>query len=72
MSRTHGPAPSFPRFHWRVRVFAALLALIAVMLMFVAIADMVIRRLGPVAGGLIRAAALACFVAAVLLNVTSR
>ncbi len=55
-----------------MRAFAEVLALVAVLLMFAAIADMVIRRLGPVAGGLIRAASLACFVAAVVLNVTSR
>src|SRR5207248_11527744 len=59
------------RFHCLMRVLAAVLALIAVLFMFAAIAGMVTGRPGPLAGGLIRAAALACFVAAVVLNVAA-
>jgi hypothetical protein len=54
-----------------MRVLAAILALIAVLCMFVALGGMVIGRPGPRAGGLIRAAALACFIAAVVLNATA-
>jgi hypothetical protein len=52
-----------------VRVAAVILALIAVVLMVIAIAGMVTGRPGARAGGVIRAAALLCFVAAVVLNV---
>jgi hypothetical protein len=55
-----------------VRILAAGLALIAVILMIVAIATMVTGRGGPRAGGLIRLTALLCFVAAVVLNVAAR
>jgi len=55
-----------------VRVLAALLALVAVVLMIVAIAGMVTGRPGDRAGLLIRAGALLAFVAAVVLNVASR
>ena len=54
-----------------MRVLAAVLALIAVLCMFAAIVGMVTGRPGPRAGGLIRAAALACFVAAAVLNATA-
>jgi hypothetical protein len=55
-----------------VRVIAAVLALIAVILMTVAIAGMVTGRPGDRAGVYIRIGALLCFVLAVVLNVTSR
>ena len=55
-----------------MRVLAAVLALVAVLCMFAAIAGMVIGRPGPRAGGLIRGAALLCFVAAVVLAATAR
>jgi len=55
-----------------VRVLAAILALIAVLCMFAAIAGMVIGRPGPRAGGAIRIAAVICFAAAVVLTATSR
>lgn len=55
-----------------MRVAAAILALIAVLCMFAAIAGMVTGRPGPRAGGVIRAVALLCFGAAVALNVASR
>jgi hypothetical protein len=56
-----------------VRVVAAILALIAVALMTLAIASMVTGKPGGErAGFFIRAGALLAFVAAVVLNVTSR
>jgi hypothetical protein len=55
-----------------VRILAAVLALLAVILMIVAVAGMVTGRPGARAGGLIRILALALFVAAVVLNVASR
>jgi len=55
-----------------VRALAAVLALFAVILMVVAIAGMVTGRPGDRAGCLIRALALLCFVAAVVLNVAAR
>jgi hypothetical protein len=55
-----------------MRVLAAGLALIAVLCLFAAIADMVIGRLKPLAAGLLRAAALLLFVTAVVLNAVSR
>jgi hypothetical protein len=55
-----------------MRVVAAVLALATVILMTVAIAGMVTGRPGDRAGVLIRAGALLCFVAAVVLNVASR
>jgi len=55
-----------------VRILAAILALIAVILMVLAIAGMVTGRPGDRMGWIVRVAALICFVAAVLLNVTSR
>lgn len=54
-----------------MRVAAALLALIAVALIVVAIAGMVTGRPGDRAGTWIRAAALLCFIAAVVLNVAA-
>jgi hypothetical protein len=54
-----------------VRILAAVLALIAVMLMIVAVAGMVTGRPGDRVGGVIRGVALLCFVAAVVLNVTT-
>ena len=53
-----------------MRVLAVLLALAAVILMIIAIAGMVTGRPGDRAGWLIRVGALACFVAAVVLNAT--
>lgn len=70
--KTHSAGRSFPdpaRFHCRMRVLAAVLALLAVLCMFTAIAGMVTGRPGPLGGGLIRGAALVLFVAAVILNV---
>jgi hypothetical protein len=55
-----------------VRALAVAFAVIAVVLMIVAIAGMVTGRPSDRAGVLIRAAALLCFVAAVILNVASR
>lgn len=54
-----------------MRVAAALLALVAVACMFLAIIGMVTGRPGDRAGWLLRFAALACFGAAVALNVAS-
>jgi hypothetical protein len=54
-----------------VRTLAAILALIAVILMLVAIAGMVTGRPGDWGGWVIRALALLCFVAAVVLNVAA-
>jgi hypothetical protein len=54
-----------------VRLAAALLALIAVILMIVAIAGMVTGRPGDRAGLFVRIAALACFIGAVVLNVAA-
>jgi hypothetical protein len=54
-----------------VRVLAAILALIAVVLMMVAIAGMVTGRPGDRVGWVIRGLALLCFVATVLLNVAA-
>lgn len=51
-----------------MRVLAAVLALIAVLCMFAALAGMVVGRPGPRAGGIIRATALVCFIAAVVVN----
>jgi len=51
-----------------VRVLAAILALIAVVLMIVAIAGMVTGRPTDRAGWAVRALALLCFAAAVVLN----
>jgi hypothetical protein len=53
-------------------VLAAALALIAVLCMFGALGGMVVGWPGPRAGGLIRAAALLCFIAAVILNLLAR
>ena len=53
-----------------MRVLAIVLALAAVILMIIAIAGMVTGRPSDRAGWLIRVGALACFVAAVVLNVT--
>jgi hypothetical protein len=55
-----------------MRVLAAVLALIAVLCLFGAIADMVVHRLQARAAGWLRAAALLLFVAAVVLNTVSR
>jgi hypothetical protein len=52
-----------------VRVLAVLLALAAVVLMIIAVAGIVTGRPSDRAGWLIRVGALACFVAAVVLNV---
>lgn len=53
-------------------MLAAILALIAVLCLFVAIAGMVTGRPGARAGGAIRLAAVVCFAAAVVLNVAAR
>jgi hypothetical protein len=55
-----------------VRALAVVCAAFAVILMIVAIAGMVTGRPSDKAGGVIRALALALFVAAVVLNVASR
>jgi hypothetical protein len=52
-----------------VRIAAAVLALIAVILLVIAIAGMVTGRPSDRAGTWIRAAAVVCFAAAVALNV---
>ena len=54
-----------------MRVLAAILALIAVILMIVAIAGMVTGRPGDRAGWVIRALALVCFGGAVALNIAA-
>lgn len=54
-----------------MRVLAAILALIAVVLMMVAIAGMVTGRPGDRVGWLVRVLALLCFGAAVALNVAA-
>jgi hypothetical protein len=54
-----------------VRALAAAFAVVAVVLMIAAIAGMVAGRPGPRGGGVIRAAALLCFIAAVVLNVAA-
>jgi hypothetical protein len=56
----------------RVRALAVICAAFAVILMIIAIAGMVTGRPSDKAGGVIRALALALFVAAVVLNVASR
>lgn len=55
-----------------MRALAVVFAAIAVVLLIVAIAGMVTGRPGDRAGWLIRVTALICFVAAVVLNVSSR
>jgi hypothetical protein len=54
-----------------LHALAIVFAVFAVVLMIVAIAGMVTGRPGARAGGLIRAIALLCFVAAVVLNVVT-
>jgi hypothetical protein len=54
-----------------VRVLAALFALVAVVCMTLAIVGMVTGRPGDRAGWFIRAAAVLCFAAAVVLNVVA-
>lgn len=54
-----------------MRILAAILALIAVILMIVAIAGMVTGRPGDRAGWFLRALALLCFAGAVALNVAA-
>jgi len=54
-----------------LRVLAALFALIAVVCMTVAIIGMVTGRPGDRAGLVVRAAAVLCFVAAVVLNIAA-
>jgi hypothetical protein len=54
-----------------VRVAAAVLALVAVACMTVAIVGMVTGRPGDRAGWLVRAAAVVCFAAAVVLNIAA-
>jgi hypothetical protein len=54
-----------------VRALAAALAALAVLCMIVAVVGMVTGRPGDRAGGVIRAAALLLFVAAVVLNVAA-
>jgi hypothetical protein len=54
-----------------VRALAAVLALVAVICMTVAIVGMITGRPGDRAGLLIRAAAVVCFAAAVLLNIAA-
>jgi hypothetical protein len=60
------------RYNEIVRVLAAILALIAVVCMTLAMVGMVTGRPGARAGGLIRVAALICFVSAVILNSAAR
>ena len=55
-----------------VRVLAAVLALFAVIFLMAAIAGMVTGRPGERAGWVVRALALVCFVAAVVLNAAAR
>jgi hypothetical protein len=55
-----------------VRVLAAVLALVAVICMTLAIVGMVTGRPGDRAGLVLRAAAVACFAAAVALNLAAR
>ena len=55
-----------------MRVLAAVLALIAVLCLLGAIADMVIHRLDARVAGLLRGVALLLFVTAVVLNTVSR
>jgi len=52
-----------------LRVLAAIFALVAVVLMTVAITGMVTGRPGDRAGYVVRAAAVLCFVTAVVLNI---
>ncbi len=52
-----------------LRVLAAIFALVAVVLMTVAIIGMVTGRPGDRAGYVVRAAAVLCFVTAVVLNI---
>jgi hypothetical protein len=54
-----------------LRVLAAAFALIAVVLMTLAIVGMVTGRPGDRAGLMIRAAAVLCFLAAVVLNIAA-
>jgi hypothetical protein len=54
-----------------MRALAVVFAIVAVVLMIVAIAGMVTGRPSDRAGFLIRAAAVACFVTAVALNVAA-
>jgi hypothetical protein len=54
-----------------VRILAAVLALIAVVLLIVAVAGTITGRPGDRAGGVIRGLALLCFVAAVVLNIAA-
>ncbi len=54
-----------------LRVLAALFALVAVVCMTVAIVGMVTGRPGDRAGLLVRAAAVLCFVTAVVLNIAA-
>ncbi len=54
-----------------LRVLAALFALVAVACMTVAIVGMVTGRPGDRAGLLVRAAAVMCFVTAVVLNIAA-
>lgn len=54
-----------------LHALAIAFAVVAAVLMVVAIAGMVTGRPGARAGGLIRALALLCFVAAVVLNVAT-
>ncbi len=54
-----------------LRVLAALFALVAVMCMTVAIVGMVTGRPGDRAGLVVRAAAVLCFVTAVVLNIAA-
>jgi len=61
-----------PRLDMGVRALAVTLAVLAALAMVIAIMGMVTGRPGERAGVLIRVAALACFVAAVVLNVASR
>jgi hypothetical protein len=54
-----------------LRILAALFALVAVVCMTVAIVGMVTGRPGDRAGVLIRAAAVVCFLTAVVLNIVA-
>ncbi len=54
-----------------MHALAVAFALIALLCLIAAVAGMVTGRIGARAGGVIRAAALLCFVAAVVLNVAA-
>ena len=69
--RAQAPTTGGSRYNGSMRAAAAVLALIAVLCMSVAIVGMVTGRPGDKAGLLWRVAAVACFAAAVALNVAA-